>query len=166
MGLLSPHLDPFVSLCLFPTSSCHLLLSLYLSASPSLCSCLLPRETESGDERKLMKTGICGNGDRDGVGGGGAVGKRRDEPHQECNMSRMIMTSESFPLLSLSTVVMSQRRKKKSMELACSAASKLVPTYIWLYILSSTLQTAALNPLRDQELQQLLQGASKGFTHS
>lgn len=77
-------------------------------------------------------------------GRGGGAGEWRDEPHQECNMSRMIMTSESFPLLSLSTVVMSQS-EKKSMELACSAASKLVSTYICLYILRlcSALQTAA-----------------------
>lgn len=103
--LLSFCLDPSFGSCLSPTYSSLLLLSLYLSVSPFLCSCLLPRETKSGGERKLMKTGICGNGDRDREGGGM---ERWGPSGDGCNMSRMIMTSELFLLLSSSTVVVSQ----------------------------------------------------------
>lgn len=85
-----------LSLCFCPF---HLMLVLScflsLSASLSVCSCLLTRETKSGSEGKLMKTGICGNREGDGEGGGV---ERWGPSGDESNRSRMIMTSE--PLLS------------------------------------------------------------------
>ncbi len=72
-------------------------LSLCYWLSPFLCSCPLPRETKSGVEGKLMKTGICGN--REGDGEGGRM-KRWGPSGDECNRSGMIMTSQllSTPL--------------------------------------------------------------------
>lgn len=51
-----------------------------------------------------MKTGICGNGEGDGEGGGR---ERRGPSGDECNRRRMIMASEPL-LLRLSTAAVSQ----------------------------------------------------------
>lgn len=85
---------------------CFLSISLCFWLSPFLCSCLLPKETKSGGEGKLMKTGICGNGEGDRE----VAGMMRWGPSgDECNRSRMIMAIERWlSTLCLSTVVVSQ----------------------------------------------------------